>query len=152
MSNGRNKLLEKIKDPKFGLFGKDKLISKFPKSQRKQVRKILNTSQTFQVHKEPKRNLNKFQTIRSPAPYNQIQGDLADFQNLARSNRGVKYLFVLIDVYSRYLWIIPLKNKESTTINKKFREWLKKQPKISNYIIFCENKHRYILCYLDHII
>ena len=38
--------------------------------------------------------------------------DLADVSNLARENNGVKYLLIVIDVFSRYLWVQPLKSKQ----------------------------------------
>ena len=43
--------------------------------------------------------------------------DLADMIDYRMSNnKGIRYLFVLIDNYSKYLWAIPLKNKYSQTI------------------------------------
>ena len=37
--------------------------------------------------------------------------DLVDMSSLSRSNRGYKFLLTVIDVYSKYGWIVPLKNK-----------------------------------------
>ena len=36
------------------------------------------------------------------------------------SNKGFRYIFVIIDIYSKYLWAIPLKNKYSRTITIEF--------------------------------
>ena len=44
--------------------------------------------------------------------------DLADFQKLARHNRGYKYLLVCIDIFSKYLWLVPLKNKTGLEVAK----------------------------------
>ena len=44
--------------------------------------------------------------------------DLADVSNLAKHNGGTKYLLVAIDVFSRHLWIEPLKNKLHESIIK----------------------------------
>ncbi|KAK3108257.1 hypothetical protein FSP39_004278 [Pinctada imbricata] len=38
--------------------------------------------------------------------------DLADVSNLSKENDGIKYLFVVIDVFSRYLWVQPLLSKQ----------------------------------------
>ena len=36
--------------------------------------------------------------------------DLADMQSLSKYNKGVKYLFCVIDLFSKYAWVIPLKD------------------------------------------
>ena len=44
--------------------------------------------------------------------------DLADVSNLTKHNGSTKYLLVAIHVFSRYLWIEPLKNKLHESIIK----------------------------------
>ena len=51
--------------------------------------------------------------------------DLADVSNLAKHNDGVRYLLVAIDVFSRYLWVEPLKNKFHQTIIDALRKIFK---------------------------
>ena len=47
--------------------------------------------------------------------------DLADFSDYKTSNnKGFRYIFVIIDNYSKYLWAIPLNNKYSQTITTDF--------------------------------
>ena len=47
--------------------------------------------------------------------------DLADFSDYKTSNnKGFRYIFVIIDNFSKYLWAIPLKNKNSQTITNEF--------------------------------
>ena len=36
------------------------------------------------------------------------------------NNKGFRYIFVIIDNFSKYLWAIPLKNKYSQTITNEF--------------------------------
>ena len=38
--------------------------------------------------------------------------DLADMQSLSRKNKGIKYLLWAIDLYSKYAFVIPLKDKK----------------------------------------
>ena len=38
--------------------------------------------------------------------------DLADVSNVGKYNDGIQFLFILIDIFSRYLWVIPLKDKK----------------------------------------
>ena len=47
--------------------------------------------------------------------------DLADMIDYKTSNnKGFRYIFVIIDNFSKYLWTIPLKNKYSQTITNDF--------------------------------
>ena len=47
--------------------------------------------------------------------------DLADMVDYKISNnKGLRYIFIVIDNFSKYLWAIPLKNKYSQTITNEF--------------------------------
>ena len=46
--------------------------------------------------------------------------DLADMQSLSRYNNGVKYLLCAIDLFSKYAWVIPIKDKKGTSIVNAF--------------------------------
>ena len=52
---------------------------------------------------------------RNPTVANSIDhqwaADLADIKNLSRYNKGVKYLLTVVDVLSKYAWVVPMKNK-----------------------------------------
>ena len=37
--------------------------------------------------------------------------DLVEMQAFSESNRGVRYLLTVIDVFSKYGWMLPLKDK-----------------------------------------
>jgi transposase InsO family protein len=39
------------------------------------------------------------------------QSDLMDMTSLSKYNDGIKYLMVIIDLFSRYLWVLPLTSK-----------------------------------------
>ena len=40
-------------------------------------------------------------------------------QSLSRKNKGIKYLLCAIDLYSKYAFVIPLKNKKGISIERK---------------------------------
>ena len=42
--------------------------------------------------------------------------DLIDMQALAKDNNGIKYLLTVIDIFSKYVWSIPLKRKLDRTL------------------------------------
>jgi hypothetical protein len=49
-------------------------------------------------------------------PNEQLDVDLEDIQSLSKDNDGIKYLLVAIDVFSRYAWVEPLKNKTAKEV------------------------------------
>ena len=38
--------------------------------------------------------------------------DLADTQSLSKYNKGIKYLLCAIDLFSKYVWVVPIKDKK----------------------------------------
>ena len=43
--------------------------------------------------------------------------DLVDMSSFAKDNNGIKFLLTVIDVFSKYGWMIPLKNKTGNAIS-----------------------------------
>ena len=43
--------------------------------------------------------------------------DLADIQSLSKYNKGTKYLLCATDLFSKYGWVVALKDKKGITIN-----------------------------------
>ena len=50
--------------------------------------------------------------------------DLGDMQSLSKYNRGIKYLLCAIDLFSKYAWVIPIKDKKGTSIVNAFKKIL----------------------------
>ena len=50
--------------------------------------------------------------------------DLVDMQLISKFNKGVRFLLGVIDIYSKYAWIIPLKVKKGITITNVFQKIL----------------------------
>ena len=46
--------------------------------------------------------------------------DLADMQLISKYNKGIRYLLCVIDLFSKYAFVIPLKDKKGTTIVNAF--------------------------------
>ena len=55
--------------------------------------------------------------------------DLADMQSLSKYNKGIKYLLCAIDLFSKYAWVIPLKDKKGTSIVNVFQKIISKERK-----------------------
>lgn len=47
--------------------------------------------------------------------------DLVEMQRFTRQNKGYKYLLMIIDVFSKYGWIVPLKNKTGLSVTAAFK-------------------------------
>ena len=47
----------------------------------------------------------------------------ADMQLISKFNKGFRFLFCVIDIYSKNAWIIPLKDKKGTTITIAFQKF-----------------------------
>ena len=60
--------------------------------------------------------------------------DLADMQLLSRYNKGVRFLLCVIDIFSKYAWVIPLKDKKGISIVKAFQSILKQSNRKPNKI------------------
>ena len=50
---------------------------------------------------------------------------LVDMQLLSKYNKGIRLLLCVIDIFSKYAWVIPLKDKKGTSIVKAFQIILK---------------------------
>ena len=60
--------------------------------------------------------------------------DLADMQSLSRKNKGIKYLLCAIDLYSKYTFIIPLKDKKGISIVNAFNKIIKQSNRKPNKV------------------
>ena len=48
--------------------------------------------------------------------------DLADMQSLSKYNKGIKYLLCAIDLFSKYVWVVPIKDKKGVSIVYAFKK------------------------------
>ena len=51
--------------------------------------------------------------------------DLADMQLLSRYNKGIRFLLCAIDIFRKYAWAVPLKDKKGVSIVTAFQSILK---------------------------
>ena len=76
------------------------------------------------MHKPIKRKFTWWRVI-----VNHIDGiwsaDLVKMQQFSKWNKGCKYLLMVIDVFSKYGWIIPLKDKKGETVKEAFQSIFK---------------------------
>ena len=77
-----------------------------------------------EIHKPIIRKFKK-RKVYSAFKDNTWGADLADMQLLSKHNKGIKFLLCVIDIFSKYAWVIPLKDKRGISIPKAFQSILK---------------------------
>ena len=55
-------------------------------------------------------------------------------QLISKFNKGVRFLFCVIDIFSKYAWVVPLKDKKCGTIDNAFQNVLGKSDRKPNKI------------------
>ena len=60
--------------------------------------------------------------------------DLADMQLISKFNEGFRFLLCVIHIYSKYVWVIPLKDKKGITIINAFQKSWKESNRKPNKI------------------
>ena len=55
-------------------------------------------------------------------------------QLLSKYNKGIRFLLCVIDIFSKYAWVVPLKDKKGISIVKAFQSILKQSNKKPNKI------------------
>ena len=60
--------------------------------------------------------------------------DLSDMQLISKCNKGIRYLLCAIDLFSKYVFVVPLKDKKGTTIANAFQSILDNSKRKPNKI------------------
>ena len=64
---------------------------------------------------------NKKRTVCSEFRDNIWGADLADMQLISKFNKGFKFLLCVIDIFSKYAWVVPLNDKKGVSIVNAFQ-------------------------------
>ena len=85
---------------------------------------IINKSNYQLANELHKRIIKKFKKRKLYSSFrDNIWGvDVADMQLLSKYNKGIKYLLSAIDLFSKYAWVIPIKDKKGTSIVNAFKK------------------------------
>ena len=73
-----------------------------------------------ELHKPITRNFQK-RSVVSNGIDDIWAADLVEMQKFSKWNKGIRYLLMVIDVFSKYGWIKVLKNKKTETVYEAFR-------------------------------
>ena len=84
---------------------------------------VSNKKLAEELHKPITRKFKK-RKVHSSFIDNIWGDDLADMQLISKFNKGIGFLLCVIDIFSKYAWIIPLKDKKDTIITNAFQKIL----------------------------
>ena len=127
-----NKIRNLYNDPEIGLIGvnafHEKLIENGIDIDLDELKRILSKEDSYTINKPAKK---KYVTRKVIAyyVYEQLQADLVFMDNKqgapAKQNDNIKYLLTIIDVLSKYAWVMPLKDKTGKSITEAFEPIIK---------------------------
>ena len=87
---------------------------------------------SLELHKPAIKTFERRRVISNYA--NEIWGaDIVDFSDYKEFNNDYRYILCVIDVFSKFAWCEPLRDKTATTINKAFKDIMKfskRKPKL----------------------
>ncbi|CAP31623.1 Protein CBG12679 [Caenorhabditis briggsae] len=109
-SEGERDLLEKTYySPESGFCGVNELQRK-TKLPIKEVKEFLNEQDVYTLHKPARKNF-KSQRVFVNGIDDQWQSDLVEMIPYEQENEGYRYLLTIIDCFSKFAWVVPLKSK-----------------------------------------
>ena len=84
---------------------------------------FVNNLESYQLHKKVIRakTINPI-LLKAPNYYYQI--DLIDMSKYSHQNKGFKWIFTIIDLFTKKAYAIPLMNKEGKTVAEAFSNWI----------------------------
>ena len=74
----------------------------------------------------------KERKVQSAFTSNNWDDDLADMNFISKINMRIYFLLCVTDIYSKYAWVIPLKDKKEITIANAFQSFLKESKRKSS--------------------
>ena len=89
------------------------------------VREVLEKDLGYTLHKQRGR---RFPTL-PVLVFNidqQWVADLVEVQNISKYNKGMRYLLMVIDAFSKYAWVEPIKTKTGKVVTEAFEKILKR--------------------------
>lgn len=79
------------------------------------IKTWLNNQDAYALQRQVRRKY-KTPKVQVSGLNNQADIDLMSVENISKQNDGVKYLLIVIDVFSRFLLVRPLLNKKAQTV------------------------------------
>ena len=85
------------------------------------LKQWLQNNEPYSLNRSVQRNFKRSRVIVKGVD-DQHDADLADFQKLSKRNNGINWLLVVIDIFSRYAWVEPIKDKTEKKVVQAFEK------------------------------
>jgi hypothetical protein len=95
----------------------DLVQAKYAGIKRVEVREIVSKCMTCILH-QPLKSSDPIRNITASQPWERIQIDLMDFRKFSDDNMGFSWILNVLDVYSKFLFSVPLKHKNMEEVRK----------------------------------
>ena len=112
------------------------------------VRDWLRKQQTYTLHKPIRKKFLRRKTVVAGID-TQWQADLADLSKLSKFNDKHRYLLCIIDVFSKYARVVPIKDKTGKTLVIAFKSVLKSGRRTLKTRVWKYFTHHHTLRYVD---
>lgn len=124
-------LKEAYYNPESGLFGAqtlyERLKEKYPSLKLSTVKEFIRKQEANQITNQRDVRKSNYYPLVSYLPFSRLQMDLLDLiDSVPKTNRGYRYIFLFIDVYSRFVYAIPIKTKTEKELCKVLKDVLSK--------------------------
>ena len=83
------------------------------------MKEWLKSVETYTLHRPVRRKFRR-NKVYVPRIDHQWDADLMDMSQIAESNEGYKFVLLTIDIFSRYVWTVPLKSKRADEVRQAF--------------------------------
>ena len=91
----------------------------------RQAREALERDYAYTLHKPVRRSFPTSRVVVMGIDHQWV-ADLVDMQKLSRYNRGIKYLLTVVDAFSKYAWVEPIKDKSASQMKAAWQRILKR--------------------------
>ena len=91
-----------------------------PEISKSQVRKWLRAQDSYSFHKPSRKP--KTTNILVSNIDEQWSADLIDMSEFSKANEDIKYILLIVDTFSKFMWTVPLKNKSSKSVTQAFTD------------------------------
>lgn len=109
-----------------GSFGGARNLVRASNSKRKTTKNWLESQDVYTLHRARRRQFPRRKTIVG-MKNTQYQLDLIDLKSLAKFNDGFKYILTCVDVFSKFIYALPIKNKTGKECARAFERVLKER-------------------------
>src|SRR5579859_1398753 len=136
-------IIAKYKDPKFPTsLGGVHAFSKRLGKPVERVRDVLSGVEGYVRHVPVRRHYPRGRVFVS-GPFSQFHTDLISMEEFNKENRGYKYIFVLIDAFSKRCWLVPLKDKSSGSTARAFHKIVREELPFAPYSVYSDQGSEY---------